>query len=199
MIGTIIPMVYGAPDHKRGPSIAAAHLVGAVVGASLLGAFLGSVGLALQGVGLRVNGLVVVAICSLVYATHELGAVRLPTPELHRQVPAHWRSSFSPPVAAGLYGLALGAGVVTHITTATFYVVCVAAVALGDPIVGAIVLGAFGFGRGLPVLLLSFGSRDIADAFRRSDRVARWDARWVHVANGQALCVVGAYLLALST
>lgn len=198
MIGTIIPMVYGAPGQKRKSTNAVGHLVGAVFGASLLGAVLGSIGLVLSGVGPAFIGWLAVALVSLIYAAHELALVRLPVPEFHRQVPAAWRSSFSPRTAAGIYGLVLGAGVFTHITTATFYVACLSAVVLGDPILGATVLGAFGLGRGLPILLLVAGSRDMADAFWKYDRLAFTGVKWIHQANGQALALVGVYLLARS-
>src|SRR4029450_14056998 len=74
-------------------------------------------------------------------------------PQLRRQVPQWWRTFFSVPVAAFLYGAGLGVGFLTYLAHGTLVVVAVAAVASGKPLVGAALLAPFGLARGLSVLV----------------------------------------------
>jgi cytochrome c biogenesis protein CcdA len=193
MVGTIVPMVYGA--RKRSSRLAWIHLAGAILSASLFGTVLGGAGgLARQLTENRL-GVLLVAVIALAYSAHELGLIRLPTPEFHRQVPAQWRWQYAPPLAALLYGLGLGVGVLTHITTTSLYVVLMLILVLANPGVGAVVLAAYGVGRGLPILIFSLISRDAVGAMEKHDRIVVRDPRFVHRANGTALALASLLLM----
>src|SRR5881397_3097660 len=75
-------------------------------------------------------------------------------PNLRRQVPEWWRTFFSPPVAAFLYGAGLGVGFLTYLSFGTLVAVAAVAVASGNPLVGVLVLTPFGMARGLSVLVV---------------------------------------------
>lgn len=198
MVGTILPMVHGDRRRKRRPVAHWAHLTGAVIAGASVGALLGWFGSSLQSAQLGSAVLAATCAVALGYALHEAGLIKLPTPQRHSQVPIGWRSQYAPSVAAAMYGLGLGVGLLTHITTATFYVVCALCVASGSPLIGAITMGAYGLARGLPAVVLALVSRDLTDAFRMHDRFDRWGSRFVHVANGAALSFAGAYLATAS-
>ena len=70
-------------------------------------------------------------------------------PQLRRQVPDWWREFFPWPVAAFLYGAGLGVGFFTYLSHGTLVVVALAALASGDPLVGAAIVRPFGLVRGL--------------------------------------------------
>jgi hypothetical protein len=105
-------------------------------------------------------------------------------------VPDWWRTFFPPHVAAFLYGVGLGPGILTYLGHGTLVVVSVAAVASGHPLVGAALLAPFGLARGLgPVL--AFGVRSPSDGAALVDRLGRSASRgrW-RLANGVALVAV---------
>jgi sulfite exporter TauE/SafE len=95
------------------------------------------------------------------------------------------------------YGVVLGAGVFTHIWTASFYVVVVWVALAGNPLAGAAALAVFGFARALPVLALGRRLGDIDQAFRMTWRLDDW-AGVVHLANGVILAAVGGTLVSAS-
>jgi hypothetical protein len=84
-------------------------------------------------------------------------------------VPEWWRWTFSPLLAAFLYGVGLGIGFLTHLRHGTLVAVAVAAGSSGDPLTGAVMLGVFGLARTLPLAVLASrtGGRGVAPAERR--------------------------------
>jgi MFS family permease len=167
MVTTIDPVVHGGRN-KRYARAVGLHVVGATAAAAAFGGVLGGLG-ALLGAPWRTWSLVGVAGAGVAYALRE--SVRLPLPlfDRRRQVPEWWRTFYSPPVAALLYGLGLGIGFMTFLTFGTFVAVAVAAVASGSPAVGALVCGPFGLARGLSVLVATGGGAATLD---RLDRLA---------------------------
>jgi hypothetical protein len=126
-----------------------AHLAGGVV----CGMLFGSAGLLLPKRMIEASSPGVAAVC-LVAALHEFGLIRLPMPQLHRQVQRHWvRTMHWNAVALG-YGVQLGCGVATRIPSiATYVALCFAAVS-ASPWKGALMMGTFGFVRSwLPVVV----------------------------------------------
>ena len=129
MVETFTPAVCGSRRRQR-------LAVGAVAASALVGAALGAVG-ALLGTQLAF----LVAALALLAAAREAGIVRLPLPQLRRQVPERWRSELPLPVWSVGYGIGLGLGFVTFQPVATFWVACAAAVALGKPLAAVGVQG----------------------------------------------------------
>jgi hypothetical protein len=151
MVETIVPVVHGEKRSSYRLAVAL-HVFGATVAAAVMGTLLGLAGMAL-GAPWNDAGLIVLAVVAAAYALREAFGLPLPLPDRHRQVPDWWRTFFSPPAAAFLYGLGLGVGFLTFLTFGTLVAVATGALVSGDPLVGAIVCAPFGLARGLSVLV----------------------------------------------
>jgi hypothetical protein len=195
MVETITPVVHGG--RARWARAVVLHALGATVTAVLFGAALGAVGSRLGAPWGRA-GAIVVAGLALVYALGELPRASVAVPQLRRQVPDWWRTYFGTSVAAFLYGAGLGVGFLTFLTHGTLVVVAAAALAIGDPLVGAVVVGVFGLARGAAVVI----SRSIAseeDGVAVLDElVGRSDDRR-RLANGTASLAVAALAVVVAT
>jgi MFS family permease len=129
---------------------ATAYVLGSLVG----GALLGLLGCALGSVvARRVDGraaLVVLAVACVAAAVVDLTGRRLPS--WHRQVDEQWLQAYRGWVYGAGFGLQLGFGVLTIITSASTHVVVLATVLAGS-IPGGVAIGAtFGLVRGLAIL-----------------------------------------------
>ena len=157
MAEAITPVVHGG---KRRPYLAASllHAVGATLAAGALGLVLAALGAALRGPWDVGTPVAIAAIASL-YLAREAFRLPVPLPERKRQVPEWWRTFFSPPVAAFLYGMGLGVGFLTYLTFGTFAVVMAGAFASADPLLGVLVCAPFGFGRAAAVVAATWRGR----------------------------------------
>ena len=157
MAETITPVVHGG---KRRPYLATSllHTAGATLAAGALGFALGGLGAALQGPW-GVGTPAVVAAVAVLYLLREAFRLPIPLPDRKRQVPDWWRTFFSPPVAAFLYGMGLGVGFLTYLTFGTFAAVMAGAVASADPLLGVLVCAPFGFGRAAAVVVATWSGR----------------------------------------
>jgi hypothetical protein len=149
MVETINPVVYGDPRNRWRVAFAL-HVAGATVAAAAFGAALGLLGTALSAPW-GSTGVLAVGVVALAYLARELFEVPVPLLEARRQVPDWWRTFFSRNVTALLYGAGVGVGFLTYLGHGTLLVVSVAAVAIGRPAVGAVLVGMFGLTRGLVV------------------------------------------------
>ena len=122
MVETIVPVVHGTRTWMLSLALFTA---GAVATAGLLGLALGA---ALPAGGAAVAA--AVAVFALLEAAAELGLVRLPLPQMRRQVPERWRERYPQPLTALLYGAGLGFGFATYLPVATLPVVAVGVAAL---------------------------------------------------------------------
>ena len=189
MVETIAPVVYG--DRARWRAALALHAAGALLAAGAFGAALGEAG-RLLGAPWGVAGLAAVAMTALVYGLREaVPAVRVPVPQARRQVPDWWRSFFSWPASAALYGAGLGIGFFTYLAHGTLVVVALAAVASGRPIAGAILVGPFGLARGLsPIVARGVVTAEVGRGL--VDRLASSSPGLRRLMNGVALGAVAA-------
>jgi hypothetical protein len=194
MVETITPVVYGG--RARWVVAMALHVLGATATAALFGAALGLVGGLLEAPWGRA-GASFLAVVALVYALGELPRMTATVPQLRRQVPDWWREFFSWPLAATLYGAGLGIGFFTYVSHGTLVAVAAAALATGDPVVGAIVVAPFGLVRGLSAAR-SAGVRTQHDSQRLVDRLADTPERRRSIANGLALALVAGLAAALA-
>jgi hypothetical protein len=151
MAETIVPVVHGGRRSSYLGSVAL-HALAAAAAAGALGAALGAAG-AVAGAPWGDAGLMVLAAVAAAYLLRETAGVPVPIPDRHRQVPDWWRTFFSPPVAAALYGAGLGVGFLTFLTFGTFVAVAAAAIVSGDPLTGAVLCAPFGLARGMSVLV----------------------------------------------
>lgn len=151
MAQTITPVGHGGRVSRWAGSVAL-HAAGATLSAGLVGAALGGMGL-LLGAPWGLPGAAAVAVVAALYAGRELAGLPIPLPEARRQVPERWRSQFAPGIASLLYGLGLGVGFATHLRHGTLVAVAAAVVAIGEPVLGALMLAPFGLARAATVLV----------------------------------------------
>ena len=160
MVTTIAPVVYG---RRRDYVIAISlHTFAATITAALTGAALGLIGALLDAPWGEAGAWVVVAI-AVVYALREITGLPIPLPNARRQVPEWWRTFYSPPIAATLYGAGLGVAFLTFLSFGTFVAVAAAALALGDPLWGAAIAAPFGLARSLAVAAVGWRSLEPGD------------------------------------
>lgn len=157
MVETIAPVVYG----KRSNYVLAIgiHTTAATLTAAATGALLGMIGLLLGGPWETVGAAVVTGVAVL-YLLREGLRLPIPLPQARRQVPEWWRTFFSPPVAASLYGAGLGVAFLTFLSYGTFVAVAAGSVASADPLVGAALCAPFGLARALAVAAVGWRSND---------------------------------------
>lgn len=151
MVHTITPVVNGGRTPRYWTSVVL-HTFGTTLSAAAFGVVLGGVGLVARAPW-GSAGAAVITLVAVLYSARELANLPLPLFDRHRQVPEWWRSFYSGPVAALLYGLSLGIGFLTFLTFGSFVVVSVVAIASGSPREGAVLCGSFGFARGVAVLV----------------------------------------------
>src|ERR1044072_7545809 len=108
MVETITPVVHGGSRGRWG-TVFALHVLGATIAAATFGALLGGAG-SLLGAPWGAAGIVAVSALAGLYLARELLGVRVPVPQLKRQVPEWWRTFFGPSASSFLYGLGLGVG-----------------------------------------------------------------------------------------
>jgi len=157
----------------------------------VLGALLGLLGSWLPATAEWQTGkAVLLGLLSLLYALHELQIITLPTPQRKRQVPDGWRYTLPSSLVALFFGLLLGLGYVTFIIVATFYIITIAAVLSGSPLLGAILLGLFGLGRAGSMWSLSLSMKSLEQVEYTIARLTKTTAL-VHLVNGMALAFVG--------
>ena len=188
MVETISPVVYGT--RMRWVGAVSLHAAGAAATAAAFGAAVAAAG-ALLGAPWGMAGAVVLAGAAMVYVVRELTGVRIPVPQLRRQVPDWWRTYFGRPLAAFLYGAGLGVGFLTFLGHGTLVVVTVGAASTGRPLIGALVMAPFGLARGLAPLV-GAGSKAPEDGARLVDRLSSTSGRLRSGLNAVALVTVGA-------
>ena len=165
------------------------HTVAATFTAALTGALLGTMGMVL-GAPWGSAGPIAVAAIAAIYVLREAFGVPVPLPNARRQVPEWWRTFFSPPVAAALYGAGLGVAFATFLSFGTFVAVAVGAMAGGDPLLGALLCAPFGLARGVAVGVVGFHSGEPGATVAGVARVGAGAAP--RTINAIALLAVGA-------
>ena len=122
-----------------------------------------------------------------------LGARSLPS--WRRQVNESWLVGYRAWVVGGGFGLQLGAGVVTIVTSASIYTVFALAGLTTSAIAGAVIGATFGLARALPVLATRWSTTPAALG-RLHAALAAW-ARPVRTGTVTVLCLGGVVLLGL--
>lgn len=196
MVQTITPVVHGGSRRRWAASLVL-HVLGAVVSSALFGALLGATG-AVLGAPWGREGMLIVAVIAIAYATREVTGLRVPILELRRQVPEWWRGALGARTSSFLYGLALGPGVGTHLRHGTFVAIAVLVMTIGDPVVGAVILGTFGLARAIGVSVVS-NARTSSAVGLVGDRLERVGSGALpRIANGIALLALAAASLMTS-
>jgi sulfite exporter TauE/SafE len=173
MLGSITPL----GERGRGSRwwlTVMAYVAGSAFAGAAVGGPLGRLGAsAAGGAGVGARLVLLGAIVAIGLAL-DLGAVGRPLPTVHRQVDEAWRTRYRGWVWGLGYGVELGVGVVTIVTTSTVYATWAAASLSGSALAGAAIGAAFGLSRALPVLSVA--------RVRRPDQVLRIDAALARLA-----------------
>jgi hypothetical protein len=158
MLASITPL--GERGRARRWRVSAPSLVaGSLVGGLAVGALAGGAGAAalaaLDALGVQLGagprlGLLAAAAGLALLVDLRPGRTRAPGPR--RQVNEQWLDVYREWVYGAGYGMQLGAAVLTQVATAAVYVMLLAAALTGSVAAGAVVGGAFGLVRALPVL-----------------------------------------------
>jgi methylamine utilization protein MauE len=188
MVETISPVVYGT--RTRWVGAVTLHAAGAAATAAAFGAAVAAAA-ALLGAPWGRAGISIVVSVAVLYLARELTGIRIPVPQLRRQVPDWWRTYFGRPLAAFLYGAGLGVGFFTFLGHGTLVVATVGAASTGKPLLGALVMTPFGIARGLAPLV-GARSRGPEDGGRLVDRLSSMSGRVRRAANAVALVGVAA-------
>ncbi len=206
MLTSITPLGERGRRARWGVTVAS-YLVGSVLAGATAGAAAGVVGEIgaglLHAAGWQPAAWVALALFSVAAVA---GAVAdsiargraLPGPR--RQVDEDWLARYRGWVYGGGFGVQLGVGVATIVTSASVYVTWAAATLTASPGAGATVGAAFGLARGLPVLGMR-GVRSAATlaAVHRRLAAAEPAARRATVAVLSLVAVVGTGAAALLT
>ncbi|GMU78932.1 MAG: hypothetical protein AMXMBFR46_17250 [Acidimicrobiia bacterium] len=154
MLASINPLVERA-RHRRYWIAASAYVVGSVIGGALSGAVAGGLGEALASVADLDGGRVVwiiAALCAVALAC-EVG--RVPVPSIHRQVDEAWLGEYREWVYGLGFGVQLGLGFATIVTTASVYLIFVIGVLSGSLTTAVLIGITFGLARALPLLTMA--------------------------------------------
>ena len=155
--------------------------LGTATATTILGVVAALAGQMMSGFGGWVRD--VVAIVPLVMGAHLLGIVRLPMP-----------GTMSTPKRRGLLGAFLGGLVLSLVIgpcgTPALAAILSYAAYRGSVIYGGLLLFAYGFGNGLPLLIVGLTAGGLASRLRN----AVW-LRWIERGSGGVLLALGVYLL----
>ena len=194
MLGSISP-VGEASRRQRWWLTATAYTVASVAGGAIVGVVLGAAGSALNEVVdlSLIMRLILLAAVACLGALLDASALPWSLPTWHRQVDERWLTTYRGWVYGAGFGLQLGAGIVTIVTSAATYATLAAAFLSASWQGGLVVGAAFGAVRSVP-LLLTGQLRTAASLYRVTQRVEAAEpvARRLAVA-GQA--AVGALAL----
>jgi hypothetical protein len=174
MLASITPLGERGRGRRWGITVGA-HLVGAVLSGGAIGALLGLVGAApVRTMSLEVRlGALAIAATAGVVLDARVGGLRLPTPV--RQVNEEWMNRYRGWVYGLGFGIQLGSGVATIVTTSAVYVTFVTAALSGGPGAGAAIGATFGLVRGA-TLIAGIRVKRPEQLVRVDEILRRWNA-----------------------
>jgi MFS family permease len=164
MLGSITPLGERARGRRWSVTVAA-YLGGTAVGGVAIGAGIGAVGGRLPWDWSVSARLLTVGAVAAIGALFDAGVLGLRLPTTARQVNEAWMSRYRGWLYGAGFGLQLGFGVVTVVTTSALYTSLVAALLTGTVRGGALVGLTFGLTRGAAIFAGGW--------VRRPDQLAR--------------------------
>jgi sulfite exporter TauE/SafE len=191
MLGSITPLGERGRGSRWWVTVTA-YVLGSTVAGVAVGSGLGFVGSSVAGHEPVTARLVVVSLGVIAGLLLDVGSFGLRVPTVRRQVDEGWRAGYRGWVWGFGYGIQLGAGVVTVVTTSTVYVTWLAAALSGSAVAGAVIGATFGLARAIPVLSVA--------GVRRPDQLLHVDAvlaRWAAPAR-RATYGIGAVVACLA-
>ena len=194
MLASITPLGERARGSRWGVTVVF-FAAGSVVAAVAVGALTGELGrLTWPGPSGRWEprlAVLAVALAAAIALDAGAGAGGIRIPSVRRQVNEDWLREYRGWVYGLGFGLQLGLGVSTIVTTAAVYVTLVAAWLSGDPLLGAAITGAFGAARAAS-LLAGVGATRPDRLVALHARMAAWrrPGRLLAIASQGALLVI---------
>ncbi|MGI9578579.1 MAG: hypothetical protein ACR2OH_10295 [Microthrixaceae bacterium] len=198
MLSSITPLGERAKGNSWGLT-AAAYVVGSALGGALLGLLLAPLAVLVGQLGVEAR-LLLAAVALLAAAV--LDATSVPIPTTRRQVNENWLNAYRGWVYGAGFGLQLGFGVVTIITSWSTWAVVVMAVLTGTWWTAVVVATVFGLARGLVLLLarhsdtpadLAALHKRIADSAPSAARATRAGMATIGVASGVLVVAQGVF------
>lgn len=196
----IAPPVRGALLYNRRTYSQSLFLfaTGAVISAATVGAIYGALGvfLASEAPFLRIACIAILGAVAATYGAAELYGVTWWVPTRHWQVPKEY-VRYGMPFYAAAFGLILGVGFLTFVTSVGYYLLIGICLLVGDPFRAALLMGVFGLARTVPVLLAPSLARAKGQPYTQASIVAfnNWIARthqrFAHVRALVLLAVAG--------
>ena len=172
MLSSISPLGERARAARWGLTVTA-YVVGSLLGGTLLGIVAGAVGSALPAHWLTSPAAVWAVVALLLLGlVLDLRSGQLGPPSWRRQVDEAWLARYRGWVYGLGFGVQLGLGVVTIVTSSTVYATVVMAAVTGSVGAGALVGAVFGLVRSLPALAL-WRVESRADLHRVFERLER--------------------------
>jgi hypothetical protein len=153
MLASITPLGERGRNRRWGTTVAF-YLLGSTAGGAALGTVAGLAGslarrAAHPSASVTLTAVAVAALCALVIDARRSSRV----PSIRRQVNEDWLRQYRSWVYGLGFGLQLGAGVATVVTSASIYLVFVVALCAPSMALAVAIGSAFGLVRALPVLL----------------------------------------------
>ena len=174
MLGSITPLGERGRNRRWGITVTT-YVIGSVFGGVAIAGALGwlgtVIGLGDLSVAVRLGVLAAAVVIGIVFDLH-LGGLRLPT--IHRQVNEDWMVRYRSWVYGLGFGVQLGLGIVTIVTTSAIYAMLVAATLSGSAAAGALMGGVFGFVRAAIVFTVA-GVKRPEQLGKADVLLRRWD------------------------
>jgi len=174
MLGSITPLGERGRNRRWGITVTT-YVIGSVFGGVAIAGALGwlgtVIGLGELSVAVRLGVLAAAVVIGIVFDLH-LGGLRLPT--IHRQVNEDWMVRYRSWVYGLGFGVQLGLGIVTIVTTSAIYAMLVAATLSGSAAAGALMGGVFGFVRAAIVFTVA-GVKRPEQLGKADVLLRRWD------------------------
>ncbi|HSS10068.1 MAG TPA: hypothetical protein VLL25_09295, partial [Acidimicrobiales bacterium] len=149
MLTSISPLGERARHNRWGLTVTA-YVAGSVLAGVAVGILLGGLGAVFSLPAAAKAALLAVGALASILA--DAGVIPLPT--LHRQVNEDWLNRYRGWVYGGGFGVQLGAGVATIVTSATVYLTLVGELLVGSAALGALIGATFGLVRAAPLVIL---------------------------------------------
>jgi hypothetical protein len=166
MLGSITPL----GERGRGSRwwlTVTAYVAGSLAGGIATGAALGWIGATVTALA-PASRLALLGSLIVVALAFDVGLFGTRVPSVRRQVDERWRTRYRGWVWGLGFGVQLGVGALTIVTTSTVYATWAAAMLSGGAVAGASIGASFGLARALPVFAVA--------RVRRPDQLLRVDA-----------------------
>lgn len=153
MIGTIRPLVQEAKTLHKWLGMVSLYTAGATLSSIVLGATLGSLGFILAPGRWSPRTILIIALIGLFMSLCDFQVGGMKTLTFGRQTCRWWWNTLGPSWAVLLWGIDLGLGFTTIRVASLYWVVALMVVVMSSPLLGAVILGAYGLAIALNLVI----------------------------------------------